>query len=190
MAISRYKNDYSITFYALLQITNMIFNSSFVNLDISEWKFVVSANCAQQNCGLYVILNIAALFSGNQLKIFINETQVRHWIYFILKNFPLNDNNPPRIGRLPDIRQLDIDELNIISEPTTNYITNIIKDLKKNKLCKMCVQNNDNRYNNEEAVLCVSCRFCYHRSHNLFKDIEIYNIYCIFIVNLKFVVMS
>jgi len=61
--------DYAITIYLLLELTNLVFQSGSIEFEANEWKTVISSDCLQQNdghnCGIFVILNLAAMFIGN-----------------------------------------------------------------------------------------------------------------------------
>jgi Ulp1 family protease len=49
-----------------------------IEFEANEWKTVISSDCLQQNdghnCGIFVTLNLAAMFIGNQL-LKIKKTQ-------------------------------------------------------------------------------------------------------------------
>jgi len=51
------------------ELTNLVFQSGSIEFEANEWKTVISSDCLQQNdghnCGIFVILNLAAMFIGN-----------------------------------------------------------------------------------------------------------------------------
>jgi hypothetical protein len=47
-----------------LELTNLIFQSDSIEFEANDWKTVISSG---HNCGIFVILNLAAMFIGNQL---------------------------------------------------------------------------------------------------------------------------
>jgi Ulp1 family protease len=52
-----------------LELTNLVFQSGSIEFEANEWKTVIISDCLQQddghNCGIFVILNLAAMFIGN-----------------------------------------------------------------------------------------------------------------------------
>jgi hypothetical protein len=85
-------------------------------------------------------LNLAAIFIGNQLLGMKNPEKVRHWIYEIVKNFKTEEVRMPRLRNLPIIKDFKIDKVDIPVEPTFNYISKIIGNIKNQKSNKMFIQ--------------------------------------------------
>jgi Ulp1 family protease len=144
MGKGKLKKDYAITIYLLLELTNLIFHSGSIEFEANDWKTVISSDCLQQNdghnCCIFVILNLAAIFIGNQLLGMKNPEKVRHWIYEIVKNFKTEEVRMPRLRNLPIIKDFKIDKVDIPVEPTFNYISKIIGNIKNQKSNKMFIQ--------------------------------------------------
>jgi len=134
LSMARVKRDYAIAFQALLEITNLIYYCGLMAFNLSDWKLVVSNDCAQQNdginCGLFVILNIAAMFEGHQLSGIEDIDRARYWFYDLLIKFKKEDPRLPKVRSLPDFENFEMDKIDIIAESTSYYNSNIIKVLK------------------------------------------------------------
>jgi hypothetical protein len=134
LSMAKAKRDYGIAFLALLEVTNLIIYCGLMVYNLPDWKFVVSDDSAQQNdginCGIFVILNIAAMFEGHQLSGIEEIDRARHWIYDLLIKYKKDDPKLPKIRSLPDFINLEIDKIEISAEPTSHYVSNIINVLK------------------------------------------------------------
>jgi len=137
LSMARNKRDYSIAFLALLEITNLIHVSGSMKFNLTNWKLVVSEDCAQQddgiNCGIFVILNVASMFVGHQLSGIEDYDRSRYWIHDLIIKFQVEDPKMSKERTLPFIENLVIEKIDILTESTRYYISNIIKDMKFEK---------------------------------------------------------
>ncbi len=134
LSMARAKRDYGIAFLALLEVANLIIYCGLMEFNSSDWKFVVSDDSAQQddgiNCGVFVILNIAAMFEGHQLSGIDEIDRARHWIHDLLVKYKKDDLKLPKVKTSPDFINLEIDKIEILAESTSFYVSNIINTLK------------------------------------------------------------
>ena len=176
---SRLTFDYGMTFYALLQLTNLIFNSFDLSIDPSDWNLIISNDNAQQidgsNCGLYVILYINAMFSSQIFQRLKNPNQVRKWLYEVVNQYKTEEETSTTHCTLPKIKTVEIQTLHIVSNSTEDYTVNIINELKRNKLCIKCFRDNISNFNDDNVQLCIICRYYYHVKHELFRVLSNYN---------------
>ena len=102
----------------------------------------ISNDCAQQtnsnNCGVFVILNTAAMFIGHQLTGIENQINIRNWIQYINNIHKLENLNECFLVDLPKFMELKIDSIRIEIEPTNNYISSVIEEVKNKKLTFKC----------------------------------------------------
>ncbi len=185
MCKGKLKKDYAITIYLLLELTNLIFQSGSIEFEANDWKTVISSDCLQQNdghnCGIFVILNLAAMFIGNQLLEMKNPEKIRHWIYEIVKNFKIEEVRMPRLRNLPIIKDFKIDKLDILAEPTFNYVSKIIGNIKNQKSNKKCSFKDCKGFNaGNDWTLCVKCRKFFHTEHDIFIQNDFELEICIF----------
>jgi Ulp1 family protease len=137
-----HKQTYGIAFFALLELANLIFCSQYITFVPSEWKLIISFDSPQQkdghNCGLFVILNLASIFSGQQLRRIENPDRARQWIYHLINNYRKSDEKEAQLTYLPTIVPLNIQEMNIQEISTTDYFYSLIKDIRNQKSSFRC----------------------------------------------------
>ena len=141
-----------------------------------KWKLVISNDCAQQtdsnNCGVFVILNIAAMFVGHQLTGIENQINIRNYIQYI-NIYKLESLNECFLVDLPKFMELKIDSIRVEIEPTNNYISFVIEEVKNKKLTFKCpfpkclgIKEKHN------SLLCILCRNYYHYANDALHKLQ------------------
>jgi hypothetical protein len=128
------KNNYGVIFYVLLELMNLINNSGFISYEPSNWKLIISNDCASQadghSCCLFVILNTMSMFLGFQLTETNDPVRVRYWVYDLIQKYNETDQDLERLRSLPLINPMHLESMDITDDPTNRYIRYLINSLK------------------------------------------------------------
>lgn len=175
---SKKNSDYCISFYSLINIAKIIYNSyQLLNFDLTEWQFIISNDSSQQedgySCGYQVISNIASVLSiGCQINN-LNKDDILSLKYWIRNVIRKNEKSeivkmvPPE--SYPEFDHIEINSINIICKNTGDEIQSLAKIAIKSSLNQNC-DFIDCKLKDDLKFICIKCRNFFHNCHDMFEN--------------------
>ena len=169
-------SDYSITFYALLKLVQVLYSADpVVIFNQTEWQLNIIEDSGQQkdaeSCGLYVIAGVYAILKKCPLGEIDDVIRMRYWVRNIIQEYYQERNSIDHsIGKINKIHFEELIKCEVRMERSDPYLRNLFQDIEQGYSGENCDYDDCEGHSHESKKLCVSCRKFYHPEHHLFDE--------------------